>query len=669
VKVVSDDLLRQLARHAPTQVAADSVSAAGTKGPFIDIEQWISVHGLGVSGPQPWNGGKRWIFPVCPWNSGHRNKSAYIVQFSNGAVAAGCHHNGCNTNGWHSLRDLLEPGWRQHTSTAGLTERRPTAEEPWNEPVPFGQFNVPRFPVQTLPDWLREFVEAEAIATQTPADLAAWLALCIIATAVAKKVMVCLKKGYCEPLNIFAVTVLPPGSRKSSVFNDVIKPLGEYEKSECQRADFEISRATAVYKIKEGILKKAQEDAVKAKPQERDRLVEDAASIAADLNSARIPTTPRFFADDCTPEKLAILLRDQGGRLAVLSPEGDVFDLMAGRYSSDHSSNLGVYLKGHAGDQLRVDRVGRPPDYVQQPALTVGLAVQPDVLRGLVDKPGFRGRGLLGRFIYSLPQSLLGHRNTNAPPMPDSVRARYHAQIRKLLSLPVAVDQGKHDGPQLLYLALDAQASFRQFEALVEPQLAEFDELGGISDWAGKLVGTVGRIAGLLHMATFAESDCPWQTPVSKTTVEDAILIGFSYLIPHAKAAFAEMGADAALENAKRILRWIEHAETASFTKREIHQGVRGTFKRVEELDAPLALLEAHGYVRKMAEPERVGPGRKPSPTYEVNPLWIRNAGRSSDVNGHFENSANCESHAAGAATGEVAGGVGHRSVMQTANA
>jgi replicative DNA helicase len=76
-----------------------------------------------------------------------------------------------------------------------------------------------------------------------------------------------------------------------------------------------------------------------------------------------------------------------------------VFDQMAGRYSQSGGPNLGVYLKGHVGDLLKVDRRGRPPEYVERPCLTIGLAVQPEVLRGLASRPGFRGRGLLARFL------------------------------------------------------------------------------------------------------------------------------------------------------------------------------------------------------------------------------------------------------------------------------
>jgi len=92
-----------------------------------------------------------------------------------------------------------------------------------------------------------------------------------------------------------------------------------------------------------------------------------------------------------------------------------VFDQMAGRYNQTAGPNLGVYLKGHAGDLLKVDRRARPPEYVQRPCLTIGLTVQPEILQGLAGRPGFRGRGLLARFLYSLPASLVGSRQAGAP--------------------------------------------------------------------------------------------------------------------------------------------------------------------------------------------------------------------------------------------------------------
>jgi hypothetical protein len=47
-----------------------------------------------------------------------------------------------------------------------------------------------------------------------------------------------------------------------------------------------------------------------------------------------------------------------GGRMAIISAEGGLFDILAGRYSNGVPA-LDVWLKGHAGDPLRIDRKGR----------------------------------------------------------------------------------------------------------------------------------------------------------------------------------------------------------------------------------------------------------------------------------------------------------------------
>lgn len=133
------------------------------KGSF-DLQEWIDAHYLDVEGPKPWSGGNRWIFRVCPWNSEHRNRSAYIVHLANGAISAGCHHSGCQAKDWQALRDLVEPGWRKQYQSPTPDNSGPSRD--WEPPIPFDQFNLPTFPTVAFPDWLRSFVEAEARATQ-----------------------------------------------------------------------------------------------------------------------------------------------------------------------------------------------------------------------------------------------------------------------------------------------------------------------------------------------------------------------------------------------------------------------------------------------------------------------------------------------------------------------
>ena len=108
---VPSELLEALAAAPPAEpmAAARPFAASASRGEF-DLTGWIAEHGLAVEGPRTWGsqGGERWIFPVCPWNAAHR-RSAYIVRFPSGALAAGCHHSSCRAHDWHALRDLVEP--------------------------------------------------------------------------------------------------------------------------------------------------------------------------------------------------------------------------------------------------------------------------------------------------------------------------------------------------------------------------------------------------------------------------------------------------------------------------------------------------------------------------------------------------------------------------------
>ena len=77
--------------------------------------------------------------------------------------------------------------------------------------------------------------------------------------------------------------------------------------------------------------------------------------LEEELDNLEEMKTVRFFADDCSSEALTSLLANNGGVFSVISTEGGIFDIMAGRYSN--KANIDVWLKGHCGDAIRVDRL------------------------------------------------------------------------------------------------------------------------------------------------------------------------------------------------------------------------------------------------------------------------------------------------------------------------
>jgi replicative DNA helicase len=326
-----------------------------------------------------------------------------------------------------------------------------------------------------------------------------------------------------------------------------------------------------------------------------------------------VPTLPRLIADDITTEAAASLLAEQGGRLAVLSAEGGIFSTLAGRYSGGVPS-LDVFLKGHAGDLLGVDRKGRESEHVEQPALTLGLAVQPDVLRQIARMPGFRGRGLLARILYALPANNVGRRRVGAAAIPTEVQETYDANVKTMVS-----SLAEWTDPAVLPLEPEAAKLLLDFEADLEPRLdPDAGDLGHLADWASKLVGATVRVAGLLHLA--GDLRHGWGQPISADTAISAIQLA-DYFAAHALAVFDWMGLDPAIDDARAVLDWLGKARPATFTRRGAFTALsRSRFRKVGDLDPALELLEQHGYIRVLPEEPRTGPGRRPSPTYLVNP-------------------------------------------------
>ena len=477
-----------------------------------------------------------------------------------------------------------------------------------------------------FPVWLVAFVAAVATATQTPVDLPAMLGLTVLATACAKRVKIQVKSGYTEPLNLFTVTALPPGNRKSAVFREMDLPLRDHERALASDARRAVAIALNQRTIDEKALEQLRRAAAKRADEQSQAARDEAEALATKLATTPIPSVPRLIVDDVTPERLATLMAENDGRIAVLSPEGGIFDLVGGRYSANRQANFDVILKGHAGDFLRVDRQGRSsPVILQDPALSIGLTVQPDVVAGLASVPGFRGRGLLGRFLYSLPRSRVGRREVDPPPVSSPVRDEYCEKVTALLRLVPAVDSAGDPIEHVLHLSDEARGHLTRFAAWLEPRLAGAGELAEVADWASKLVGAVARIAGLLHLADHAGDTSPWATPIPVATMARAEKVG-RYLIPHALAAFREMGCDKGVDDARRVLDWAIGRGKSTFSKKQCFDAIRGRFATVQKLEPALGRLVEHNYIRAHVASDQKRPGRPGSPVYTLNPMALRQA-------------------------------------------
>jgi hypothetical protein len=98
-------------------------------------------------------------------------------------------------------------------------------------------------------------------------------------------------------------------------------------------------------------------------------------------------------------------------------------------------------------------------------------------------------------------------------------------------------------------------------------------------------------------------------------------------LVPHAEAVLNMMLANEASadDDARYVLRWIERHARREFTKSEAQHHGKRRFPKADDIDAALAELTRRGFIRPKPA-ETSGPGRPPSPAYEVNPAALADA-------------------------------------------
>jgi 5S rRNA maturation endonuclease (ribonuclease M5) len=499
----------------------------------------------------------------------------------------------------------------------------------WPEFEPFERNDLPSFPAETLPKRLSEWVRAESRATQTPLDLSALLSISVISARLARKVVVQPRHGWVEPVNLYVSVLLDPGNRKSAVFSDAVRPLREIEAELIDKAGPEIALRQSERRQDEARLRKLEKLAAEKNDREAGY---EAAKLSAELSERPEPALPRLLVDDATSEKLGMMLAEQGGRIASMSPEGGVFDLMAGLYSKSGMPQFGVYLMGHSGDDLVVDRVGRKSLRVKQPALNCAYAMQPAVIEGLAEHTAFRGRGLLARFLYAAPRSWIGEREIAPIPVSEAIRDRYH-QIVRSLELPNC------DEPIVLLLNDEADKALREWENEIEDMLAEGGEMEEMRDWGAKLAGATVRIAAILHCVEYGVTG-----KINHHSLKAAVEIA-SFLIPHAEAVLQMMSAkEGSDDDALYVLRWIERHQLTKFTKRDAQQHGKRRFPSATDIDPAINDLKERGYIRQVDQ-DIAGPGRPPSPLFEVNPI----------VTAKFDSQSETSKHAATNEIGEQA--------------
>jgi hypothetical protein len=404
---------------------------------------------------------------------------------------------------------------------------------------------------------------------------------------------------------LYAAAVGPAGDGKTPALDLVCKPI--YEAQAANKAKFENELEEYERKMAE------YQEAKRARKRKEDP--EGPEPVPPEK-----PHLHRVLVDDATVESLAPILETNQRGVLMVRDELSAWVTSLNQYKGGNGSDRQFWLKNWTSTTAAVDRKGSPaPIMIAHPFVAVVGCIPPDMLAALRDEKG-RSDGFLDRVLFAYPEP------TRAPDwtwdeVPDETLGPWRAILGDLLKLTMR--PGDH-GPRPEYLRLtpDARDAWEcQFQALVTDQ--------NRPDFPPVLRGPWSKFKVYLARLALIVQVLRWitrETGEKKVEAESVRRAGrlVTYFQSHARRVYATIGADPEIEDARRVLGWIEREGRASFKRWEVFNDLKsqGRFPRVEDLDRPLGRLAKHGYIRQQPPPERNGkPGRPPDVAFDVNPF------------------------------------------------
>jgi hypothetical protein len=485
----------------------------------------------------------------------------------------------------------------------------PPAPEPWPELLPLSELpEAPEFPLDVLPVQLGQFVHEVAWAVNCPPDFVAVPMLTMAGGAAANAARLVIHDKHHQSACAWTYIVGPPGSAKSPPLEQLLAPFVEVQVNHFDAWNKEMSAWSEADKKERGVK----------------------------------PLLKRCLADDTTVETLMMTLDDNPrGVLMVRDELAALVDSMD-QYKGGKGNDRQVYLKLWAHAAVIRDRKsdkGRPTFIVPSPFVAITGGVQPAVLARLRHGGGRHGPapddGFLDRFWGSYPAELpaVGERWTAVH---EEARQAWAATVGKLLGLPMP--GGK---PGLLRLTRCGQKAWERFAAAHAAEVNRDDFPDWLAGPWAKFRGGCGRFALIAHLLRWACGEVGDKE--SPFTLEEKVVDGESvgraarlvdYFKGHARKIHAAADTDPRAAVARRLVRWFPTLADGRFTRRDAYRNARGrNCDRVEDIDPVLSLLQQHAYIRPVTAPDDGGPGRKPSPGYEVHPHAL-DAGQNGQ-NGH----------------------------------
>lgn len=373
-----------------------------------------------------------------------------------------------------------------------------------------GQKEHKPYPVDALPDVLRFAAREINDYVKCPFGITATNLLTMAATVSQGLAMVRRKRLLISPLSLFALIVSEPNERKSfdAGFTKTVPDKWVAEQLKRLKPDIQKHQADMMMweSQKRGINLRIQKQAKDGASEELAKSRDELERIIA--AKPEPPIIPKLIYTDATHQALLDgLLRYPTG--AVMTSEGGLFFGGAGMQNDSIMAAFSVYNEIWSNDAITIDRKGEGSMTVRDVALTINIAVQPEILEKFLKRTGglARGSGFMARVLMCAPETTQGTRfekdepDEQGEPVDMPALMQLHDRLTELLNLQREhVTDSKRLKRTIIDLSPEAKTLLTKYYNAVEKEQGAGGELEFIRGEAGKSADNVSRIAGIFHI-------------------------------------------------------------------------------------------------------------------------------------------------------------------------
>ncbi len=470
------------------------------------------------------------------------------------------------------------------------------------------------YPMDVLPDLIQKAINEVVEVVKCPPALAACSALSVIAVAGQGVANIQPHKGLKpSPLSLFILSVGESGERKTTADKHFSPILTQWETHQEKELKKELAQYQAEFKSWNRQKIGTERSIEKATEKGDTQSIISLTSKLVGLEQAEPEKVlaPCLVLEDTTAQATAYDLAHTWPSAGILSDEAGVVFGGHSMKSENIAHNLATLNKLWDGSSQKINRRGEGGSFkVEHCRLSLGLAIQPSVIRAFYEASGTvaRGSGFFARFLLAHPNSTQGTRFLSIEEA-SLERHQQHPHLNLFYGhLHQLLEQSYQNGKggaleELPTLSLSAEARevWVQYHNDVEHELRTGGDMQDYKDIASKSADNAARIAGLFHL--FNGGDV--LDDVQADTLQAACVLAGWHLY-EARRFFGEVALPEEQNNAAMLHQWlVEYCQkhnTDHIGKNTVRRHAPNKLRNKAALEDALVTLEQAHHIRRITE-------------------------------------------------------------------